>query len=105
MRREESRPTRRIRLLWTAGCLAACAGALIAAGRSDPPPAKPAADDFATKLRPTLARYCLDCHSTKKKKGDLDLERFAAVEDVHKDPHPWQSVLEMLENGEMPPKK
>jgi hypothetical protein len=38
--------------------------------------------DYAEKVKPILAKYCLDCHSEKKKKGDLDLERFASLADV-----------------------
>jgi uncharacterized protein DUF1587/cytochrome c len=105
MRRAASRPSRRIRLLPAACCLALLAATLAAPARSARLSAETAADDFATRVRPVLARYCLDCHSTKKKKGDLDLERFASIEQVAKESGPWQSVLEMLENGEMPPKK
>ena len=39
------------------------------------------------------------------KKGGLDLERFASVADIRKDLKPWQSMIEQLESGEMPPKK
>jgi len=61
--------------------------------------------DYRERIRPLTQRYCLDCHSTKDPKGELDLERFASFEDVRKDPKPWSAVLENLENGEMPPKK
>ena len=60
--------------------------------------------DFAT-IRPLVQKYCLGCHSTKLKKGSLDLERFAAVADVRKDLKVWQQTIEMLETGEMPPKE
>lgn len=60
--------------------------------------------EYAHQLRPLLSRYCLDCHSTEKMEGELDLERFAALLDVRKSPHTWQKVAEMLDNGEMPPK-
>jgi hypothetical protein len=69
---------------------------------------KPAADlkvEYGTVVRPLLEKYCLNCHSTKAKKGSLDLERFASVEQVRKDLKPWQQMIEMLEAGEMPPKK
>jgi hypothetical protein len=35
----------------------------------------------------------------------LDLERFASLTDVRRSPRVWQKVAEMLDNGEMPPKK
>lgn len=63
------------------------------------------AREYREKIRPLAARYCLDCHSTKDKKGDLDLERFASFDDIRKDTRAWLHVAENLENGEMPPKK
>jgi hypothetical protein len=95
----------RYRFLPAASCLALLAG--LVAGPHGParPPSGAPADDYAAHVRPALATYCLACHSTEKKKGDLDLERFASAEHLWKEPEPWQSVLEMLENGEMPPKK
>ena len=63
------------------------------------------ASDYAGKVRPVMAKYCLDCHSTKKKKGDLDLERFSSLDAIRKDLRPWPLLIENLENGEMPPKK
>lgn len=61
--------------------------------------------EYATVVQPLLTKYCLSCHSTKVKKGSLDLERFASLEQVRRDLKPWQQVIEMLEAGEMPPKK
>ena len=55
----------------------------------------------AADTRAILQTYCLNCHSTKEQKGDLDLE----ASDIHKDPHIWENVLEQIEMGEMPPKK
>ncbi|HEV7223181.1 MAG TPA: DUF1587 domain-containing protein, partial [Pirellulales bacterium] len=59
---------------------------------------------FAAEIRPLVARYCLDCHSEKEQKGELDLERFASVDRVRKDLKPWALLIEQLEAGEMPPK-
>lgn len=61
--------------------------------------------DYAERVKPILAKHCLTCHSTEKKKGDLDLERFTTLDVVRKDVRVWQHVVENLENGEMPPKK
>ena len=69
--------------------------------------AEPPADagkEYAAEVRPLLQKYCLGCHSTKSKKGSLDLERFASIDDVRKHVKPWQQAIEMLEAGEMPPK-
>src|SRR5262249_21826222 len=71
------------------------------AGRSAP--ADPG-HDYTTTVQPLIKKYCLDCHSTKIKKGSLDLERFITVDDVRRDIKPWQALIEMLETAEMPPK-
>src|SRR5207253_95546 len=60
--------------------------------------------EYAAAARPLVQKYCLSCHSTKLKKGSLDLERFASSADVRKDLKVWQQTIEMLETDEMPPK-
>jgi len=60
---------------------------------------------YANDIQPILKKYCLDCHSEKKKKGELDLERFTSIAEARKDLRPWPMVVEFLENGEMPPKE
>jgi hypothetical protein len=81
--------------------------ALIVCATPIAPAAEPPASsesDFTQEIRPLLARYCLDCHSTEKPKGDLDLEQFRSLPDIRKHPRIWQGVVEQLHNGEMPPK-
>jgi len=63
------------------------------------------ADDFQNSILPLLKERCNSCHSTEKQKGDLDLERFASLADVKREPMIWEGVLEQLHMGEMPPKK
>jgi len=63
------------------------------------------ADDYADKVLPILKDSCLNCHSTKKQKGEVDLEQFASVADVRRSPKVWEAVLEQVASGEMPPKK
>ncbi len=52
----------------------------------------------------TLKTYCLGCHSAAEKQGELDLEQFHSVADMRRDVIPWQRVVEMMDDGEMPPK-
>jgi hypothetical protein len=59
---------------------------------------------FDDTIRPTLREYCLKCHSTEKHNGDMDLERFTAIEEVKHQPKVWQAVLDQLGQNEMPPK-
>ena len=61
-------------------------------------------NEYVETIQPLLKKYCLDCHSTKNKKGSLDLERFSTLETIRKDLKPWQGLIEMMEADEMPPK-
>ncbi len=62
------------------------------------------ANEYAGKTRPLMKQFCLECHSTAKQEGELDLERFAKLDDVRRGTAAWIKVAEMLDNGEMPPK-
>ena len=62
------------------------------------------AKDYDGKIRPILKQSCLNCHSTEKQKGELDLEAYAKLEDFRRDPEVWQKIAEALDSGEMPPK-
>ena len=61
--------------------------------------------EYAREIRPLMTQFCLNCHSTAKQKGDLDLERFSRLEDVRRETKVWLKVAEMLDNGEMPPEE
>ena len=63
-----------------------------------------AAEALDAKTRALFDAHCLDCHSTAKHKGDLDLERFMQPSPGPTDPKVWQQVLEQVSLGEMPPK-
>ena len=52
-------------------------------------------------IQPLIQEYCLDCHSTEKQKGELDLE----ASTIHQEPQVWEEVLDQIMHGEMPPKK
>ena len=91
-------------LPWKFACLAAAITLGAFSGAGPAPKVAPAGNGFATDARPVIARYCFECHSTNAKKGSLDLERFATVEQVRQDIKPWQQMIEQIETGEMPPK-
>ncbi|QDT43081.1 Planctomycete cytochrome C [Gimesia alba] len=57
-----------------------------------------------TSQKAVLRKYCFDCHSPSEKQGELDLARFQTVQQIRQDIVPWQRVVEMLDDGEMPPK-
>jgi hypothetical protein len=60
--------------------------------------------EYKGTVRPLLLRYCTGCHSTAKRAGELDLQRFKTLPDVRKGTKSWLHVPDMLHNGEMPPK-
>ena len=62
-------------------------------------------DQYRTQTRQLLQQFCLECHSTAKQEGDLDLERFTSLTEVRRGTKAWLKVVEMLDNGEMPPKE
>ncbi len=63
------------------------------------------ATDYEHQALPLLRTFCLKCHSTEEAQGDLDLERFAGLTEIRSSTRTWRKVAEMLDNGEMPPKK
>ena len=95
----------RIGLLFAVGGLALLVGLCGTVGRADKPASPDLAAEYTADVKPALTKYCLNCHSQKAMKGDLDLERFASINEVRQDAKVWQNVLEQLEAGEMPPKK
>ena len=52
-----------------------------------------------------LAAKCYDCHNADKSKGDVDLEQFATDPKLSSEFELWQTVQDVVENGDMPPKK
>ena len=40
--------------------------------------------EYDQGIRPLMKQFCLDCHSTAAKEGELDLERFASLADVRR---------------------
>jgi hypothetical protein len=59
----------------------------------------------AVEPKAWLQKYCLDCHNADRRKGDIDLTHFAEKQDVASNFSLWQSMLQQIEDEEMPPKK
>jgi mono/diheme cytochrome c family protein len=60
---------------------------------------------YTKDIRPLLKSYCFECHNAKKKKGELDLEKFAGEADALEWTELWDTVGERLRSKEMPPPK
>ncbi|MFO0811135.1 MAG: DUF1592 domain-containing protein [Gemmataceae bacterium] len=67
--------------------------------------ADPADRRFDETVRPFLRTYCLECHDHEKAKGDLDLSAYMSAATVAKDWRRWETVVEQLREGRMPPAK
>ena len=58
---------------------------------------------FEKEIRPLLNKYCVGCHNSEKKKGDLNLARFEKESDVGMSGEVWAEVAARVLAHEMPP--
>ena len=84
--------------------LLALAALPIGQTRAADPPLAAADAVFKAKVAPVLAKYCTTCHSGAKPKGELDLGKYGDTASILGARKTWESVLEVVESGEMPPK-
>jgi hypothetical protein len=78
-------------IVWLAGLAVCCT------------PRSSAADLFQERVAPFAKKYCQSCHNKQQAKGGLDLSRYARDFDVTGDFRRWNSVVEFVRGGEMPP--
>ncbi len=62
------------------------------------------AEEYRKNTRPLVEQFCIGCHSTAARVGELDLQRFTSLAEVRHRTKAWLKVVEMLDKGEMPPK-
>jgi hypothetical protein len=60
--------------------------------------------DFQSSVRPFLERYCFECHAGEDSETDFDLATFATLADVRQQLQVWQTISEVVEAEEMPPR-
>lgn len=58
---------------------------------------------FASNVKPFFTAHCVKCHGPEKQKSDLALHTMRGDLSRESDLELWESILERLENGEMPP--
>lgn len=56
-------------------------------------------------IRPLFQKNCFKCHNEEKRKGEIDLTKDENPRLIARNRKTWQTALEMIEKGEMPPKK
>src|SRR5688572_29298264 len=88
--------------LWLAAV--AGAGLYAAAPQSPEPRAAAPASDVATAegRRAAFDRYCVTCHNSRARMGDLSLEGLDPSR-VSEHPDVWEGVIRKLRTGTMPP--
>src|SRR5687767_14930332 len=96
------------------GATPAGPGGVVRSAEADPttkPPAKPAVTPasleqrFTTEAKPFMVNHCFHCHGNGKTKGDLSLDKYLTWQDVQKDKQIWTHIIEVLQQGLMPPEE
>lgn len=64
-----------------------------------------AVHSFEDHVGEVIQRYCLECHSSEKQKGDIDLEVMLTPGQFARFFKEWEIVVEQLDAGDMPPDK
>ena len=59
----------------------------------------------ANPAAPFLENHCTKCHGAEKQKGDVRLDNLGAPAARGENGEVWLAVLDMLESGDMPPKR
>ncbi|AWB68985.1 hypothetical protein C2869_09580 [Saccharobesus litoralis] len=60
---------------------------------------------FNQKVRPLLDKYCFGCHGADTQKGGIQLDNLSPDFVNSHDAPNWHAALDMINTGEMPPKK
>ena len=67
--------------------------------------AKPVDTTFDTKIKPFLTTYCNGCHNSTKQAGSVTLDAYINESHAKKDRMTWETIVNVVASGEMPPKK
>jgi len=62
-----------------------------------------AADLYQDVVQPFASKYCVECHNSKKARGELDLTKYATEKSVTSHFRRWQNITAFIRDGEMPP--
>ena len=60
-------------------------------------------EEFNLTIRPLVQKYCIECHSEKKKKGKVNLQQFTSLDQMRQHIDLWENALEVVTHHDMPP--
>ncbi|RKR12170.1 putative membrane protein [Maribacter vaceletii] len=60
---------------------------------------------FANKVHPIMEANCFECHNADKQKGDIRLDNINWKVNTPEDVEKWQTILEEVSEGNMPPEE
>ena len=78
-------------------------GTIGGAGSAAEPDERELGRVFGETVAPFVQTYCQSCHGKETTEGKLDLSAYTALEKVAAQHATWQTVLQRLEDKEMPP--
>ena len=90
---------------------ALCTVVLTIAGAASPKPGDKAGaipagvEGYKSDIAPFFATHCVRCHGPEKNKGNLTVHSLGGDLSLGQEMDKWESILDMLEFGEMPPAK
>jgi PAS domain-containing protein len=65
---------------------------------------RPDADEiFKNRIAPLVKKHCFECHGPDVQESDVALHKYTRGEQVVADEKTWQTVIQMLRSGAMPP--
>ena len=62
------------------------------------------APDFDSAVKPVLSKTCALCHNDKLQSGGLNIKGFLTPDSINSYREGWETILQKLRAGEMPPK-
>jgi len=60
-------------------------------------------DDFRRDVAPLIQSYCVECHDDQTREAELDLSGYRHMAEVVKSHRVWETVLQRVAAGDMPP--
>ncbi len=61
------------------------------------------ADEFESRVEPFFKKHCVKCHGPARSKGNITVHTLDGDLSSGEELERWESILDMLESGEMPP--